>query len=160
MSIIDGLQAYELAQKGAFNKLRESRISTWFTWKEVFRNATDQEIKAAPHWIFSNAEKQALTMELVRMHFGRPVIVSSWYRSRQRNAKIPGSAPNSMHLFGLATDFVIAGLSADSIQRALDPLPWMKERGMEWTGGNWSHVDSRPLDVGKKTGYRFGPPRR
>lgn len=164
-AIVDGLKAYEMVHSGQLPLLLTLRVSEHFYWKEVFCKCTGSEISIAPSYVFSNAEKQAVTMEMVRREFNeRPVTVSSWYRSAARNAKIPGAAKGSMHILGLATDFTIDGFPGSGgclqIQRHLDRQPWMRKKGMEWTGGNWVHVDSRPEHVGQIKGYRFGAPKR
>lgn len=49
-------------------------------------------------------------LEPIRAHFGRPVIVTSGYRSPAVNKACRGSA-TSQHCFGQAADFTIPGVS-------------------------------------------------
>lgn len=62
------------------------------------------------------AEIKALTalcenvLEKVRAHFGKPVIVTSGYRSPRLNTAIGGSA-TSQHCKGEAADFTVHGVS-------------------------------------------------
>lgn len=60
-------------------------------------------------------EKELLqTADRVRMHFGKPVVVSSGLRCRQHNANV-GGVSDSRHLSGKAMDFCIPGISARKI---------------------------------------------
>ena len=45
-------------------------------------------------------------LDILRSHLGRPLSLSSVFRSPYHNAKVSGS-PRSMHLFGLAADISI-----------------------------------------------------
>lgn len=48
-------------------------------------------------------------LEPVRMHFARPVVLSSGYRGEKVNRAV-GGAPSSQHRFGEAADFEIPGI--------------------------------------------------
>jgi len=48
-------------------------------------------------------------LEPVRKHFGRPVVVNSFYRSAAVNAAV-GSKPGSQHTTGEAVDFEVPGI--------------------------------------------------
>jgi len=140
-------KAIQLANDGQYAKLKKLYISQNFSWGEVFVHCSDADISNALTSVFHNAQKQALTMETVRALFGDKIIdVSSWYRSKWRNNAV-GGAKFSQHRYGLATDFVIRGYSGytgnKKVQLILDPLPFMQVRGLEFTGGNWTHVDTR-----------------
>lgn len=87
-------------------------------------------------------DPKLLTMlELVRAHFGgKPVLVTSGYRSPEYNQRI-GGATNSYHTKGMAADFAIHGVSPADIYAYCDrTFP---------TGGvgryaAWVHLDCRP----------------
>ncbi len=55
-------------------------------------------------------------LEPVRQHFGRPVVISSGYRSPALNRAI-GGARNSQHTTGEAADFEIPGASNVEVAR-------------------------------------------
>jgi len=82
-------------------------------------------------------------MEKVRAVFNKPIIVTSWVRSRRRNALVGGSS-TSFHLFGLATDFVVAGyetaIGNRKVQDILDKMLFMDKCELEFTRGAWTHV--------------------
>jgi uncharacterized protein YcbK (DUF882 family) len=52
-----------------------------------------------------------LALQAIRDHTGKPVAINSGYRSPQHNASLPNSAPNSLHMKGLAADIVIRGMT-------------------------------------------------
>lgn len=144
--IITAQAAYNLAAAGKFDELQLSRVSENFTWAEVFTGEPDFEIKACGLSIFQNAVKQSQAMEQVRAVYGLPVHVHCWYRSPAHNTRV-GGAKRSQHLLALATDFHIQGYESTAenlvVQKRLDPLPFMRACGLEFTGGSWTHVDSR-----------------
>lgn len=57
--------------------------------------------------VISNMVRVAYALELVRNLIGKPIIVSSGYRSPALNAAIPGSSETSAHTRGAAVDFII-----------------------------------------------------
>ena len=58
-------------------------------------------------------------LEGVRMHYGAPVIINSGYRTPSYNAKVGGKA-HSMHLFGMAADIVVKGVSPAKVYAYLN----------------------------------------
>ena len=65
--------------------------------------------------------------DAARKHFGAPATVSSGVRCPLRNAELPGSAPNSLHLRGKAMDFCIRGVSAAQLLEYVKSLPEVHE---------------------------------
>lgn len=90
------------------------QLSPHFTLAEMTRSETAARrgIRNVP----GEAETRALALlcdkvlEPVRTHFGRPVIVTSGYRSPRLNVAIGGSA-SSQHCTGEAADFTVPGVS-------------------------------------------------
>lgn len=58
------------------------------------------------HEVIDNLKRLASVLEDVRARLGKPIIITSGYRSPALNAVIPGSSRNSMHQQGLAVDFI------------------------------------------------------
>lgn len=86
-------------------------------------------------------------LELLRKKLGKPIIITSGYRTPTHNAKV-GGAKYSYHMRGQAVDIRANGISAKTIAKELDKL----------VGGcgiivyeSWVHFDVRD---GKK--YRKG----
>lgn len=65
--------------------------------------------------------------EQARIHFGRPATVSSGVRCPLRNAELPGSAVNSLHLRGKAMDFCVAGIPSSTLLSYVKTLPDVDE---------------------------------
>ena len=80
-------------------------------------------------------------LQSVRDHFGKPVNITSGYRTVSYNAKIDGSASDSLHTYGMAADIVVTGVKASEVQAYLETI-------MPGTGGigkasHYTHVDTR-----------------
>lgn len=58
-------------------------------------------------------------LELVRSHFGRPVMIVSGYRSPEYNRKV-GGATNSYHTKGMAADIQIDGIDPQQVHGFCD----------------------------------------
>ena len=91
----------------------KGHISEHFTWDEVtfsetaIRNDIDN---TPPDEILPNIQRMANFMEQVRYVLGgRPIFISSWYRSPDLNLLIGGSK-TSVHTKGLACDFTCSHL--------------------------------------------------
>ena len=85
------------------------KITEHFTFDEVTfsETASRHGIDNTPSDdILPNIQRMANFMEDVRFVLnGRPIHITSWYRSPELNAKIGGSSPTSAHMKGLACDF-------------------------------------------------------
>ena len=85
-------------------------------------SANSQEMK--------NIQRTAETMERVRILLdGKPILVSSGYRSPKVNAAV-GGAKTSAHVHGLAVDFSCPGFGSP-IQICKKLEPHMKELGID-----------------------------
>ena len=71
--------------------------------------------------VVENLKRLCETLEQVRNVLGRPVIITSGYRSPAVNAAVGGTA-TSQHCFGLAADITVPGMTplqvCQAIQRA------------------------------------------
>ena len=79
-------------------------------------------------------------LQNIRDHFGKPVIISSGYRTEAHNKKVDGS-PYSQHKYGMACDIRINGISPVKIAD-------YAETKMPHSGGigiypNFCHLDVR-----------------
>lgn len=89
--------------------------------------------------IVANIKALAPRLQEIRNHFGRPIIITSGWRSQRVN-RLVGGASRSQHLTGKAADIVVVGVSPREVQRYLDP---------HWKGGlgygrTFTHLDIRP----------------
>ena len=79
-------------------------------------------------------------LEKIRAHFGRPVHINSAYRTPAKN-KAVGGAAQSQHMYGLAADITIQGVTPSQIASYAETL-------LPGTGGigiykSFCHVDVR-----------------
>lgn len=145
-------------------------MSIWDFFKIIKRNNIDWEYslqKITPHfqvheaiWLarwqrLANDEDDNLIdaykknlvtlfnkMEIIRDYFNRPIIINSAYRPPQYNRLI-GGAKNSAHLYGMAADWYIPGLSCNRIRATIKPK--LEEWGIrcEDLRSTWVHIDIR-----------------
>ena len=72
-------------------------------------------------------ERLMRNADAAREHFGKPAIPSSTVRCAARNAELPGSAANSLHMRGKAMDFAISGISSNTLLAYVKTLPDVDE---------------------------------
>lgn len=72
-------------------------------------------------------ERLVRNAQAARSHFGAAVDVSSGVRCSLRNAELPGSAVNSLHMQGKAMDFRVRGISAQQLLAYIRTLPEVDE---------------------------------
>lgn len=112
----------------------------------------DGSIKVSPHFKVyefrckDNTDPIFISMTLVnvleniRKHFNKPVIINSAYRNPAKNG-MSGGAKYSQHMYGLAADIHIDGVSPSEIAKYAETL-------MPHTGGigiydTFCHIDVR-----------------
>ena len=133
---------YSLAADGIFGQDTEARIREVIHtgeepkrgdfWKEI-RFFTREEFRCTcggrgcGGFPAEPAERLVRNGELAREHFGKAAEVSSGVRCALRNAELPGSAANSLHLRGKAMDFRIRGISAEALCAYVKTLPGVDE---------------------------------
>lgn len=116
------------------------KLSEHFTIEELVASqiATRRRIDNRPGpAIVENLRRVAGVLEQVRALVGRPVIVSSGYRSPVLNAAA-GGARDSAHMQGLAADITVAGLAPKDLAKAI------VKAGIEFDQliyeGTWVHI--------------------
>lgn len=130
-------------------------LSPNFTLAEMIRSSTAQRRgidNSPPPAVVKNLERLCRNvLEPVRAHYGRPVIVTSGYRSPALNSAIGGSS-TSQHSQGEAADFTVHGVSNIEVCR------WMEanleydqliyEFGEEgWVHCSWSKTRLRNMEL-------------
>lgn len=121
-------------------------ISKFFTWEEAVGSQTAARLgidNTPDPDQQENIRMTALIADRLREHLGKPIIVSSWFRSPKLNVAVKG-AKNSAHLKGTAIDLVSPsfGKPADVI-RALHEsgIPFQKAIVEFPKNGGWAHID-------------------
>lgn len=99
---------------------------------------------AFPEVVKENLETLAIQLEVLRSHFGKPVQITSGYRSPGHNIRI-GGAKDSFHVRGMAADIKIKGIDPIIVYKAIELLI---RSGKMVEGGlglypSWVHYDFR-----------------
>lgn len=97
-----------------------------------------------PEEVKENLKTLAEQLEVLRLHFGKPITITSGYRSPAHNEKI-GGAKNSYHTLGMAADIQIKDVSPKIVYNAIELLiksGKMKEGGLGLYN-SWVHYDHR-----------------
>ena len=122
------VKVYSLSGEG------QAQISPHFKVREFACRDGSDPVFVAPRLVE--------VLEAVREHFGAPVMVNSGYRTVSHNAATPNSSPRSQHLYGLAADIQVEGVSPAAVaDYAGQLLPGTGGIGLY---GSFVHIDVRP----------------
>jgi len=100
------------------------KLTEHFSTEEFERSSTAIRMGLSneiPPELMSNAKLMAATLETIRTRFGRPVRVTSCYRSPEVNQAVGGS-PTSSHRFALAADFTVDDFSNNRVCEILQTM--------------------------------------
>ena len=86
-------------------------------------------------------ETLTVVLQCIREHFGKPVTVTSGYRTAAHNAAV-GGAKSSQHLLGRAADIRVEGVSVEDVAAYTESLM-----------PDWGGVGRYPVKAGKATGW-------
>lgn len=142
------------------------RLSEHFTLAEltVSQEAARRAIDNTPSSeVIANLRRTAELLELVRSLFGKPVIVTSGYRSPAVNRAVGGSM-HSQHMIGQAADFVIpsAGSPLEICRTIASTLPsaipfhQLIHEFRAWVHISWSGAPRRQVLTIDGAGTREG----
>lgn len=87
---------------------------TFFSLKEIEHSDKAVELgidNSAPESLYSNIQELIDLLDDIRLYFGRPLLITSGYRSNDLNRKLSWSN-NSSHTKGLAADLLFKGSTA------------------------------------------------
>lgn len=92
-------------------------------------------------------ETLTVVLQCIREHFGKPVTITSGYRTPAHNAAV-GGAKSSQHLLGRAADIRVQDVSVEDVAAYAESL--MPDRGgvgrypvKAGRVAGWVHVDTR-----------------
>lgn len=86
------------------------------------------------------SEELTEVLEKIRLHFGKPVVITSGYRTERHNEK-SGGAAYSRHKYGMAADITISGVAPADIAAYAETL--LCGRGGIGIYRRFCHVDVR-----------------
>lgn len=87
-------------------------------------------------------------LQAIREHFGKPITITSGYRTAAHNAAV-GGAKSSQHLLGKAADIQVADTTVEAVAAYAESLmpDWGGVGRYPVKAGRakgWVHVDTRP----------------
>ena len=99
--------------------------------------------------VFVDSSLAAL-LQKIRDHFGRPVVITSGYRTAAHNAAVGGSK-SSQHLLGRAADFYVEGVDVATVAAYAETLlpsrggigRYLKDAKHPTRKTGWVHIDTR-----------------
>ena len=97
-----------------------------------------------PLEVLENIKILADQLQVLRDHIGRPITITSGYRSPEHNKKV-GGAKASKHVLGMAADFKVEGLTPATVIKDIEVLI-MTNQMLEGGIGiypSWTHYDHR-----------------
>jgi len=105
--------------------MTDKKLSKHFKLRELIESSTAEKhhIPNIPDELRINKLKDLCenVLEVIREHYGKPIVISSGYRCEELNKLVKG-AKNSQHVKGEACDFKIDGLTPYTVCKAIVAL--------------------------------------
>ena len=86
------------------------------------------------------ADELVSVLQKIRSHFGKPVTITSAYRTPGKNKAVGGEA-YSKHLYGMAADIKVSGISPSKVSTYAEKL--LPNTGGIGTYSTFTHIDVR-----------------
>ncbi len=98
--------------------MKGNRPGKFFSWRELTVTSTGLPNDPPPEFKINLRMLCYQCLDPLREHIGRPIHITSGYRSHEVNSKVGGSV-RSFHTKGLAADFKVHNLTSSAIMRAV-----------------------------------------
>ena len=126
-------ESEEMIRQYSFAKNGDRRLAPDFKVRELrCRDGTDTVMVD---------EVLTVVLQCIREHFGKPVTITSGYRTAAHNAAV-GGAKSSQHLLGRAADIRVQGVSVEDVAAYTESLM-----------PDWGGVGRYPVKAGRTTGW-------
>lgn len=132
--------------QSTFDMTKNIGDGKYFTWAEALHfegGSNGWYREPTSKVVVEGILKQATQLNKFREFIDKPIIVTSWYRDPVTNRRV-GGVRDSYHVRGLATDFIVPGLSPYQIIHAAKEFGWKGGMG-QYT--SFVHLDSRNYAV-------------
>ena len=95
-------------------------------------------------------ESLVMLLQCIREHFGKPITITSGYRTATHNTAV-GGAKSSQHLLGRAADFYVEGVPVAAVAAYAETLlpsrggigRYPKDAAHPKRSTGWVHIDTR-----------------
>ena len=126
-------ESEEMIRQYSFAKNGDRRLAPDFKVRELrCRDGSDTVMMD---------ETLTVVLQCIREHFGKPVTITSGYRTAAHNAAV-GGAKSSQHLLGRAADIRVQGVSVEDVAAYAESLM-----------PDWGGVGRYPVKAGRATGW-------
>ena len=126
-------ESEEMIRQYSFAKNGDRRLAPDFKVRELrCRDGSDSVMVD---------ETLTVVLQCIREHFGKPVTITSGYRTAAHNAAV-GGAKSSQHLLGRAADIRVQGVSVEDVAAYAESLM-----------PDWGGVGRYPVKAGRATGW-------
>jgi len=119
------------------------KLTEHFTREEMEHSATAIRYgvdNKCPNELLDNMTAVAMTLEKIRAHYGKPIHVTSCYRSPACN-RLVGGSPTSAHRFAFAADFEVDGVANIDVCRwVADNISDFDQIIYEFGPSGWCHI--------------------
>lgn len=132
LEIQKGIHSYSIKESGAKRLYLNGSISNFLLREFRCKDGSDE--------ILLDSGLVEL-LQKVRDHFGKPVSITSSYRTPAHNRSVNG-ATSSYHIKGQAADFTVTGVSCREVAKYLQSIGARGIGLYDYTGG-FVHVDTR-----------------
>ena len=94
--------------------------------------------------VLRNIQELAKNLQVLRDEIGKPIKITSGYRSPEHNAKV-GGVKSSRHITGEAADLKVAGMTPKEVAAVIEKLiaAGKMEEGGLGIYSTWIHYDHR-----------------